>query len=480
MEDKLLDSRKDYVGFKIRFLAYFVDTTILFIVLLFIQSLMGQNIYLSYYNAQSYSELLEISTKSLIPSIIGLFVGAFYFVLFWSNGGATPGKKLLGIKIVNEDGSKIDFGKAFLRFIGYFISGMVFYLGFLWVAFDSKKQGWHDKIVNTYVVKSGEKANVAVAILIVIMYFVLSFTGTGLIYYKTFSLMPDADSILEDYLLDLDYDLDMDTDTQVDQTIETIDPSNEESELPQTIDMKINSIESKNCLENCKYESNEGFTFVILDLTVINKDYKNSLTADKLEIGQKNFFVADSLGLIYLTQPLPLDRPFNLTNIPMGSLASGQIVFAIPIDITNLVLILNDEDGRVAHINLVVPKMKMVEILDDSETIIGSTQEELDASITIKDVQNFWKGDYFGGTFTTAYIQVNNTGTKDFYPKYDVMIKNTNTKEIEFEDTIYDVFNSKSVAGSTKTYTINIDADVYELAYYYIEMKLIDVDSNEE
>jgi len=78
------------------------------------------------------------------------------------------------------------------------------------------------------------------------------------------------------------------------------------------------------------------------------------------------------------------------------------------------------------------------------------------------------------------YLVVYSVGVVDYYIKYGVMIKNTNTKDVEFEDTIYDVFNSKSVAGSTKTYTINIDADVYELAYYYIEMKLIDVDSNEE
>jgi uncharacterized RDD family membrane protein YckC len=45
------------------------------------------------------------------------------------------------------------FGLAFLRWVGYIISAVVLYLGFVWIAFDAKKQGWHDKIAGTVVIR---------------------------------------------------------------------------------------------------------------------------------------------------------------------------------------------------------------------------------------------------------------------------------------------------------------------------------------
>jgi uncharacterized RDD family membrane protein YckC len=60
---------------------------------------------------------------------------------------------LIGIKVVSTDGSPITIGKAVLRYIGYIVSSLIFCLGFLWVIWDADKQGWHDKIAGTYVVK---------------------------------------------------------------------------------------------------------------------------------------------------------------------------------------------------------------------------------------------------------------------------------------------------------------------------------------
>ena len=47
----------------------------------------------------------------------------------------------------------ISWGKAILRYIGYIISGLVLLIGFIWIAFDARRQGWHDKIAGTYVVR---------------------------------------------------------------------------------------------------------------------------------------------------------------------------------------------------------------------------------------------------------------------------------------------------------------------------------------
>jgi uncharacterized RDD family membrane protein YckC len=61
---------------------------------------------------------------------------------------------IMGLKIVTVDGGKLTIGKAVLRIVGYFVSSIIVYLGFLWVIWDKDKQGWHDKIAGTYVVKA--------------------------------------------------------------------------------------------------------------------------------------------------------------------------------------------------------------------------------------------------------------------------------------------------------------------------------------
>ena len=84
--------------------------------------------------------------------VCGILVSILYYVVSWSRTGQTVGKGALGIKIVGADGEPPSAGKAVLRYIGYFISGLVAALGFLWVNIDRERQGWHDKIAGTHVV----------------------------------------------------------------------------------------------------------------------------------------------------------------------------------------------------------------------------------------------------------------------------------------------------------------------------------------
>lgn len=78
-----------------------------------------------------------------------------YYVGYWSTSGQTLGKTMLGLKVVDRTGSPPATGKAVLRYLGYLISAAIFSLGFVWIAFDQKRQGWHDKIAGTYVVEVG-------------------------------------------------------------------------------------------------------------------------------------------------------------------------------------------------------------------------------------------------------------------------------------------------------------------------------------
>jgi uncharacterized RDD family membrane protein YckC len=86
---------------------------------------------------------------------LSFFAGLAYNWYFWTRkDGQTPGKSLMKIKVIKMDGSPISDTDAILRYVGYYISGFFLLLGYLWAIWDENKQGWHDKIANTYVVKA--------------------------------------------------------------------------------------------------------------------------------------------------------------------------------------------------------------------------------------------------------------------------------------------------------------------------------------
>ena len=85
-----------------------------------------------------------------------LFIALAVAVIgFWRYCGATPGMIALGVKIVDAaSGQPPSLLRLVLRFVGYFVSAFPLYLGFLWIAVDRRKQGWHDKIARTIVINS--------------------------------------------------------------------------------------------------------------------------------------------------------------------------------------------------------------------------------------------------------------------------------------------------------------------------------------
>lgn len=78
---------------------------------------------------------------------------SMYFVGFTANCGQTPGKRIMGLRVVNEDGTPVDWSVASNRFfIGYSISLLPLGLGFYWALVDKNNQAWHDKIAGTLVI----------------------------------------------------------------------------------------------------------------------------------------------------------------------------------------------------------------------------------------------------------------------------------------------------------------------------------------
>ena len=78
---------------------------------------------------------------------------AYTWYFLTRQNGQTPGKSLMKIRVVKKDGTPIDDATAIVRYIGFHLSGIIV-IGVLWAFWDDKKQGWHDKVANTLVVKA--------------------------------------------------------------------------------------------------------------------------------------------------------------------------------------------------------------------------------------------------------------------------------------------------------------------------------------
>jgi uncharacterized RDD family membrane protein YckC len=97
--------------------------------------------------------VLRVALKGA-GSIVSLLVTIAYFTLFvGATRGQTPGMSALGIRVISFDGSgSIGYGRAFIRFIGGYVSTIPIFLGFFWMLWDKEKQCWHDKFASDVVV----------------------------------------------------------------------------------------------------------------------------------------------------------------------------------------------------------------------------------------------------------------------------------------------------------------------------------------
>lgn len=189
MESNQNNSDK-YAGFGRRILAYWVDFLILFPIGLTIQQMFGANPFAMFqYETLEQLQKAQQSGTNTIPTLISLAIGLAYFLIMWVNyDGATPGKRLMAIKIVKSDGSKLSYPAAFLRYIGYFVSAFVFGLGYLWMIWDKKKQAWHDKIAGTVVVKTDEQPKTFLALILALIAILLITGYFSAAMYKGFQL----------------------------------------------------------------------------------------------------------------------------------------------------------------------------------------------------------------------------------------------------------------------------------------------------
>ena len=127
----------DKIGFWRRFAAIFIDGLAVAIV-------------------SSVLNGLVFGGDAIRGNSLSTLLGLAYYMYFWSSygHGQTPGSRVLGIRVVKTTGAELTLMDAFIRYLGFLLSVICIFIGLIWVAFDANKQGWHDKIAGTYVVKA--------------------------------------------------------------------------------------------------------------------------------------------------------------------------------------------------------------------------------------------------------------------------------------------------------------------------------------
>ena len=145
-----------YGGFWIRFVAVFIDGIIVSIPT-FILGLIVGVIYGVATSASGNTNNQAANTAfggvSALIDLLAFVISVSYFVYFWGKG-STLGMRLFHLRVADATtGLPIGFGRAGLRYLGYILSVIVCYIGLIWAAFDSRKQGWHDKIASTVVLQ---------------------------------------------------------------------------------------------------------------------------------------------------------------------------------------------------------------------------------------------------------------------------------------------------------------------------------------
>lgn len=152
-----------YAGFVSRLMAMVVDLLVLFstwlilgIATTFFVETSGITAILSFLRSHFdwITPLVEFIISAGFQLIALLTLGFVYFTFFYSFGGATLGKYLIGLRVVRTDGKRVRAPQAALRVVAYALSALPLYIGFLSMLVDDRRRAWHDRLARTVVVHS--------------------------------------------------------------------------------------------------------------------------------------------------------------------------------------------------------------------------------------------------------------------------------------------------------------------------------------
>lgn len=140
------ENNKSYGGFWKRVIAYLIDGLIIAVPVTMVFGTVIPDVMMA--------ENVQATPFSVtVPQLVMILASWVYFAgLESSEWQATVGKKILGMKVTDAAGERINFVKATIRYISKFLSSFIFMIGFIMVAFTAKKQGLHDFIAGTTVI----------------------------------------------------------------------------------------------------------------------------------------------------------------------------------------------------------------------------------------------------------------------------------------------------------------------------------------
>jgi uncharacterized RDD family membrane protein YckC len=138
------ETQYEYAGFWARVGAALIDTILVACLTIPLMRLV-------YGSAYRESERLLLGPADFF---ISWLLPAIAVIVFWVARGATPGKMAISAQVVDaRTGNKPSTGQSIGRYLGYYVSTIPLGLGLIWVGIDSKKQGWHDKLAGTVVIR---------------------------------------------------------------------------------------------------------------------------------------------------------------------------------------------------------------------------------------------------------------------------------------------------------------------------------------
>lgn len=149
----------EYVGFWPRVGAQVIDTIIVLVITTVLLLLIPGGSPDMDLDQLLAADPADLSIDTLLPGPVDVLVGfvlpAIAIVWLWRRREATPGKMAIGARVVDaKTGRAITAVQGVVRWFGYWLSAVPLCLGFLWVAIDPRRQGWHDKLAGTVVVRA--------------------------------------------------------------------------------------------------------------------------------------------------------------------------------------------------------------------------------------------------------------------------------------------------------------------------------------
>jgi uncharacterized RDD family membrane protein YckC len=151
------DETVEYAGFWVRLWASLVDTVIYL--------LLTAPPLIAIYGWEYFD--FDDETYGFVAGpadvLISWIIPMLATIWLWMKYRATPGKMLFSLQIVKADtGAALTLKESVIRYFGYYLAAIPLFIGFFWVAFDKRKQGWHDKIAGTVVVRRKQRGTEAV------------------------------------------------------------------------------------------------------------------------------------------------------------------------------------------------------------------------------------------------------------------------------------------------------------------------------